>query len=98
MALTAVVSKESVSKINEDDYQISIHVVITDELSAVLLDKDYSERYYAQISVDSVKAKLQAQLMADWDELVAETDIYDTAAFGTMVSEIETAANTYINQ
>lgn len=97
MALTAVVTKESVSKLNPHDYQIAISVKITDETSAVLLEKDYSERYYDGVGVGTIKAKLQSAIVADWDELVAEDDIYDAAAFGTMCSEIQTAANTYIN-
>ena len=97
MALTATVIKESVTRLNEKDYQISINVVITNESSEVLLDKDYSERYYSELSVSTVKAKLQAQIVLDWDRLVAEESIYDAAAFGTMITEIQTAANTYIN-
>lgn len=97
MALTAVVIKESVTQLNENDYQVSINIIITNEASDVLLDKNYSERYYSALDVDSVKVKLQAQIVVDWDRLVAEDDIYNKAAFGTMVSEIETAANNYIN-
>lgn len=97
MALEATVTKQSVSKLNEDDYKITIHVVIIDELEAVILEKDYSERYYSATSVGTVKSKLQDQIVNDWDELVSEESIYDAAAFGTMVSEIETAANNYIN-
>ena len=97
MALVATVTKESVTQLTNDDYTVTIHVVITDELDAVLLEKDYSERYYSALDVDAVKVQLQQQLVADWDKLVAESDIYDAAAFGTMVDEIETAANNYIN-
>lgn len=97
MALIATVTKQSVSKLNEDDYQITIHMVIVDELEAVLLEKDYSERYYSATSVGAVKTKLQDQIVSDWDELISEADIFDAAAFDTMVLEIQTAANNYVN-
>lgn len=98
MALTATVSKESISKLNQDDYSVSISVLIVNETSDVLLEKTYSERYYSGLDIDAVKVHLQNQILVDWDRIVAEQDIFDTAAFGTMVSEIQTAANTYINQ
>lgn len=98
MAYTAVVTKQSVSQLTEDDFQATIHAVITDNgTSEVVLEKDYSERYYSETPISDVKTKLQSQLVADWDKLVAEKDIFDKAAFDTMVSEIQTAANTYIN-
>ena len=77
--------------------QVSIGITITNESSEVLLDKTYSERYYSGGLIGVVKAELQAAIVADWDELVAEENIFDAAAFGTMVTEIQTAANTYIN-
>jgi len=98
MALQATVSKASVSKLNEDDYQVTIHLVVTDELAEIILEKDYSERYYSSLSVDAVKSKLQNQILDDWNKLVSEKTIFDAVAFDTMVSEIQDAANTYINQ
>jgi len=61
MALQATVSKASVSKLNDDDYQVTINVLIVNELEEIILEKDYHERYYSAISVDSVKLKLQDQ-------------------------------------
>lgn len=98
MALQATVSKASVSKLNDDDYQVTINILIVDELEVVILEKDYHERYYSAISVDSVKLKLQNQILDDWNKLVNEKSIFDAVAFDTMVSEIQTAANNYINQ
>lgn len=97
MALEATVSKASVSKLNDDDYQVTIHILVVDELEAVLLDKDYSERYYSATTVESIKLKLQNKILDDWNKLVSEKTIYDAAAFDTMVSEIQTAANNHIN-
>jgi len=98
MALQATVSKASVSKLNDDDYQVTINVLIVNELEEIILEKNYHERYYSATTVDSVKLKLQDQILDDWNKLVSEKTIFDAVAFDTMVSEIQDAANTYINQ
>ena len=98
MANTATITKQSVTQLTNDDYQATIHVVIKDDAEIVILEKDYSERYYSALDVAVVKAKLQNQLKADWDQYVAEQNILTAIAFDTMVSEIQTATNTYINQ
>jgi len=98
MALLATVSKASVSKLNDDDYQVTIHVLIVDELEEIILEKDYSERYYSATTVDSIKLKLQDQILEDWNKLVSEKSIFDAVAFDTMITEIQDAANNYVNQ
>jgi len=95
---TATVTKQSVEKLNEDDYQISIHAVFRNDTDDIVIEKDYSERYFSALSVDTIKQKLQDQMIIDWDEYVAEQVIFNAPAFDTMVDEIQTAANTYINQ
>jgi len=95
---TAIITKQSVTKVTDTDYQVTIHVIITDDIENILLEKDYSERYYSALEVSEVKAKLQAQMITDWDKYVAEQTIFNAAAFDTVVSEIQTAANVYINQ
>lgn len=97
MAYTATVTKQSVEKLTAHDYQITIHIEI-DDGSGIVFEGDYSERYYSTLQVNAVKAKLQQQIVADWDKYVAEQDIFNRQAFDTMVSDIETAANNYINQ
>jgi len=95
---TATITKQSVTKLTDTDYQVTIHVVVTDDLENILLEKDYSERYYSALQVDEIKVKLQNQLMADWDKYLAEQTIFNAAQFDTVVSEIQAAANLYINQ
>ncbi len=92
------ITKQSVIKINEADYTVTIHAIFRNDADEIVIEKDYSERYYSTLDVDTVKAKLQAQMIVDWDEHVAEQIIFNAAVFDTMVSEIQTAANTYINQ
>ena len=94
---TALITKQSVTKINEVDYIATVHAVFRNDADEIVIEKDYSERYYSALDVDTVKAKLQTQMIVDWDEHVAEQAIFDAAAFDTMVDEIQAAANTYIN-
>jgi len=94
---TATITKQSVEKLNANDYRVTIHVLIEDG-AETLLEKDYSERYYDQLSVGTIRTKLQDKIAADWDEYEAEQAIFDAAAFDTMVSQIQTVANNYINQ
>ena len=94
---TATVTKQSIKQLTDDDYTVTIHVVMENDSAVTVIDKDYSERYFSAISVDTIQQKLQDQIQADWDEYVAEQALFDAAAFDTMVSDIQTAANTYIN-
>jgi len=98
MANTAIITKQSVTKMTDTDYQITIHAVFKDGADAIIFEKDYSERYYSALDIDTVKAKLQNQMIADWDLYVAEQVIFNAAAFDTAVSQIQAAANYYINQ
>ena len=95
MAIAEVI-KQAVEQLTADDYTVTIHVTFKEGVD-VLFEKDYSERYFSDLSVDTIKQKLQDQIQADWDEYVAEQALFDATAFDTMVSEIQTAANTYIN-
>ena len=98
MAYIINISKQNALKINMLDYQVIIHVVVTDGVtSEILLEEDYSERYNSSTPVSTIQAKLQDQIKVDWDKLKAEKVIFDAAAFNTVVAEIQTAATTYIN-
>ncbi len=93
----AIITKQSIEKLTEDDYQVTIHVIIENDAAQTVIEKDYSERYYSSLSIDIIKQKLQDKIKTDWDKYTAEQIIFDAAAFDTMVSEIQTTANTYIN-
>ena len=98
MAYIINISKQDVQRLNSLDYQVAIHVVVTDgATSEIILEKDYSERYNSSTPVSTIQAKLQDQIKADWDKLKAEKVIFDAAAFNTVVAEIQTAATAYIN-
>lgn len=97
MAYTVEISKQSVVKLNQNDYQITIHCAVQDDSANVVFEKDYSERYYSALPVSDVKAKLQAQIQADWDKLVAEQQIFTHPQFDSACAEIQSDLDTYVN-
>jgi len=97
MANTVIITKQSVTKLTDTDYQITVHAVFKDGADVIVLEKDYSERYYSALQIDTVKTRLQDQMIVDWDLYVAEQNIFNAAQFDMMVSEIQAAANLYIN-
>jgi len=97
MAYVATITKQSVAKASgSDDFMVTIHVLIVDGAETVL-EKDYSQTYNTSKTLDDIKAGFQAMFSADWDRYVSEKTIYDAAQFGTMVSQLQTVANSYIN-
>jgi len=97
MAYVATITKQSVSKASgSNDFTVTIHVLIVDGAETVL-EKDYSQIYNTSKTLDDIKAGFQAMLLADWDRYVSEKVIYDAAQFNTLVSQLQTAANAYIN-
>lgn len=98
MAYTAVVTKQAVSKIGNNLYQASIKLVVNDGTSDVF-EATASAKYNPNSpDLNAIKAALLADVQAKWDKFADEQGIYTAAAFDTMVSEIQTTANTYINQ
>lgn len=97
MAYTAVVTKESVSKLNDSIYQVTIKLVVNDGTSDVF-SESVSEQYNNNApDLSGIKSRLLEQLQVKWDKYKAEHVIYIATAFDAMVSEIQTTANAYIN-
>ena len=97
MAYVATITKQSVSKATgSNDFTVTIHVLIVDGAETVL-EKDYSQIYNTSKMLDDIKAVFQAMLLADWDRYVSEKVIYDAVQFNTLVSQLQTSANAYIN-
>ena len=95
---TAVVTKDSVSKVSDKVYQCSIRVVINDGTSDVF-EAAASEQYNTNAAnLTDVKNRLIAKVKEQWDKYSDEHGIFSAAAFDTMVNEIQSAANAYINQ
>ena len=97
MAYVATITKQSVSKASgSNDFTVTIHVLIVDGAETVL-EKDYSQIYNTSKTLDDIKAGFQTMLLADWDRYVSEKVIYDAVQFNTLVSQLQTSANAYIN-
>ena len=97
MAYVATITKQSVAKASgSDDFTVTIHVLIVEGAETVL-EKDYSQIYNTSKTIDDIKAGFQAMFLVDWDRYVSEKVIYDAAQFNTLVSELQTVANAYIN-
>ena len=101
MAYTAIITKDfPVKKDGLDDFEVSIHVLVTDgsNADAVVLDKNYSVTYNSNTDIDAVKNILQAKFVLDWQKFLSERNIYNAVKFSTLVNGLQTEANTYINQ
>jgi len=99
MALTATITKFSVEKRpGFNDFECTINVEIVDEAATVLFDRQYSEKYNSSTALDSIRQKLQNKFVADWNEYKSEQNIFDNSAFDTLVNDLQTAANVFINQ
>jgi len=96
MAYTATVAKEKIEQTSPTEYNVSISVVIMDGATEKL-NKVYSKRYTQGQTMASVKAALIKLVQADWAKLLAEQNLYNAAAFGTMCSEMQTAITGYLN-
>lgn len=99
MAYVATVAKENVSKIDDNNFMITIHVSIEDDVNpgVYVLDENFSKRYNDSWTVGDIKQALQKKIQRTWDEYIAEKAIFDAVAFDNMVGQIETALETYIN-
>ena len=97
MAFTAEVTKNTVTQLTEDDFTVSIHVEFKNEFEEVVLEGDYSTRYYTAKPVSGIETYFQGVIAADWDKYVAEQSIFNAATFDALISDLQTAANSYIN-
>ena len=99
MAFITTITKQPVKKEKgSDDYLIIIHVEIEDDsVSEIIFSKDYSQRYNSNTVIGNILTGFQDMIQIDWDLYIAVQNIFDSAAFDTMVSQIQTSADTYIN-
>jgi hypothetical protein len=96
--LTATITKFSVDKRpGHNDFECTINVEIVNESAVILFERKYSERYNSDVSIGTIKTKFQTKIASDWDRYESEQTIFDAVVFDTMVGELQTAANTYIN-
>jgi hypothetical protein len=98
MAYTVNIVKREVEQLTDVDYSVTISVeIIPDGKTEPILSRDYTERYYSAINVDSIQANFQNKIKVDWDNLMAEKAIFDAQAFDDVVTALQIAATTYVN-
>ncbi|MCK5609850.1 hypothetical protein KAR91_48710 [Candidatus Pacearchaeota archaeon] len=93
---TTVFTKESVKKISDEDYLLSVNVVINDGTNDVKKNT-FSVRYNKGWLIEDVAIKLYRKIKIDWDKYLAEKLIYDKAAFTVMIGTAKSNFDTYIN-
>lgn len=97
MPFTATVTKVSVQKTDVDSYSVTVRVVSNDGATDVL-DQQFSVRYNSNaLNMADIKSDLTNQIKEAWDKYTEETDIFNAPAFDTLVSDLQTQANTYFN-
>lgn len=95
--MDVTIIKKSVKQLNNNDFQITVHVEVVDN-SVIVFEADYSERYASNLAISTIKSKLQQQIANDFDKFKAEQALYNNTAFDGLAEELQTIANTYINQ
>ena len=98
MAYTPTVTKSTVTKLSDVLYNITVSISISDGVSTVF-ERTASAKYNTNAGdMESLKAALIADVKNDWDKWKAEDNVFNAAAFDTLVSDMTTTINTYINQ
>jgi hypothetical protein len=97
MAYTATVTKQSVTEICPNIYSVSINVVVNDGSDDVFEASASAGYRSTEPDLDGIKARLIQSFKVKWDKWVVEQQIFNAAAFDTMISGIQTTANSYIN-
>jgi hypothetical protein len=97
MAYTAVVTKQSVAKSNNHIYNITIEMIVSDEVEEVFRSSASIRYDDRSPNVGGLEDGLIAQLKEDWDEYAEEHGIFTATALDTVVGSIQTKTNLYIN-
>ena len=97
MAYTATVTKQSVTKDQNNIYTVSIKVTVMNGTTLVF-ERTASAKYNPNApDLTALQASLTSQLQKEWDKFVSEQGVFNAAAFDTIVTNIQTAANAYVN-
>ena len=97
MAYTVAITKGEVRKGNKAIYSVNIDYTINDG-TVIVLSGTASTKYNSNApDLTAIKADFERQMQEAWDKYKAEQIVKTAAAFDTMVSDIQTAANAYVN-
>ena len=96
MAYTVVVSKESVVARNKG-YDISLRYTVNDG-AADVFEEVYTKWYKKGDDIDELKSDIHVMFLNNWDDYVDEVWMWGTTALDNAVADLQTDANTYVNQ
>ncbi len=88
MALSAVVTKKSITTTQDKLYQITLELVLTDT-AGIGFTKDYSQDYRTGENVANKKALFLDQMQKDIDYYKAAQVLSGTAALATAITDIQ---------
>ena len=97
MAKTVEITKAiPVKGITDRDFTVSVNVVIKDD-GVEVFSRDFSTQYDNTTSPNEIEAAFQGMIKEAWDIYSEELEIYNAAAFDSMITSLESAATTYVN-
>lgn len=97
MAYTPTVSKISVVKNQgHDDFTVTINITVLEDTTEVF-NKNYSLNYNSNTTIGDIQSAFQTMIVNDWDIYLDEKDIFEHTAFDNLISNLQTAASTYMN-
>jgi len=88
MALTATVTKKSVTEVQSKLWTVTINMILKDGTSEVL-NKDYAINYRPGDSIAAKKNAWIAMMQADIDKYKGEKTIKNASALNTVVTNVK---------
>ena len=91
MALTATVTKKSVSLVQEKLYEVTFKLILTD--TTEVFNKDYSIKYRTGQNISTLTNKFIRLMQDDIDKYKAEQVIFNATQLNTSVSNVNSGLN-----
>ena len=90
MVLVVTVTKQGVTQVMNDLWNVTLNMTLTDD-SAEVVNKDYSLHYRPGDSLGDRRDAWIAMMQADIDEYKSEQEIFDMMAFTIVSGMVEDA-------
>ena len=91
MALTATVTKKSVSLVQEKLYNVTFNLILTD--TTEVFNKDYSIKYRTGQNISTLTNKFIKLMQDDIDKYKAEQVIFNATQLNTAVNNVNSGLN-----
>lgn len=91
MALTATVTKKSVSLVQEKLYEVTFKLILTD--TTEVFNKDYSIKYRTGQTISTLTNKFIKLMQDDIDKYKAEQVIFNATQLNTSLSNVNSGLN-----